>query len=111
MELQPLEQQKSSKWKWLIAILIICAAFWLIIISCVGILLFTTGDSAQELPDDYEKNKYTYDTVNEPYWLSYEDQIQDFSVDKDYLESKGGTLSSDFYQQVMESDPQSLLED
>ena len=111
MELQPLEQNKSKKWKWLIAVLIICAAFWLVIMLCVGILLFTTGDSAQQLPDDYEKNKYSYESVNEPYWLAYEDQIEDFNVDRDYLQNQGVDMGSDFYQEVMESDPQLLLED
>jgi|GEM_PF-3167508 len=111
MELQPLEQNKSSKWKWLIAVLIICAAFWLVIMLCVGILLFTTGDSAQQLPDDYEKNKYSYESVSEPYWLSYEDQIEDFNVDREYLQNQGVNMGSDFYQEVMEGDPQLLLED
>lgn len=110
MELQPLETKKSSKFKWLIAILVLCGAFWLVIILCVGILLFTTGDSAQQLPDDYEKNKYTYESVNEPYWLGYEDQIEDFNVDHDYLQYHGIKLGSEFYLEVMESDPQLLLE-
>jgi uncharacterized protein YpmS len=111
MELQPLEQKKSNKWKWLIAILIICAAFWLLILLCVGILLFTTGDSAQQLPDNYEKNGYSYENVSEPYWLSYEDQITDFNVDKDYLEYHGIELGDEFYQEIMNTDPNALLQD
>ena len=110
MELQSIETKKSKPLKWILIVGCICILIWVLIFLCAALLLFTTGDSNQQLPDFYEKNQYTYEQATEPYWLAYPADLQDFSVDKDFLEAEGEELGVDFYQEVMESDAESLLQ-
>ena len=109
MEIGSIKSNKGSKLKIFLVIGCLFIAFWLVILLCAGILIFTSGDNMQMLPDDYEGNSYNYENIDEPYWLSYPDELEDFEVDKDYLDYEGSELGSEFYREVMESDPEILI--
>lgn len=110
MELQSIETKKTKPIKGVLIVGCTCIFIWIIIFLCAAVLLFTTGDSNQQIPDSYEKNGYNYQEVTEPYWLAYPADLEDFSVDKEYLEFEGEELGPEFYQEVMESDAESLLQ-
>lgn len=109
MEIGSIKSNKGSKLKIFLVIGCLFISFWLVILLCAGLLMFTSGDNMQMLPDDYEGNSYDYENIVEPYWLSYPDELEDFEVDKDYLDYEGYGLDSEFYEEVMGSDPEALI--
>ncbi len=109
MEIGSIKKNNRPVFKIILTIGSIFILFWIVILSCVFILMFTSGDNRQLLPDDYESNNYDYTVIDEPYYLSYEEDLKDFNVDKDYLDYEGSEIDADFYQEVMESDPIELI--